>query len=200
MVCASASVILPCSCTIKSRGGFLLEPAYPGCPRKRAVKWLCVCSDTKTVLCSCIHWECIFGWFQVNYSSVPLNKGELFRITLTVICYFQYRCNSWYCYLFFSVVAGRTLITCRHQVLMTCLCSGELSADGTWLSLRWSPVHTICLFCVHMFAVFSALTSRWVESLDIQCIAANNVRRWYLHMAKLLFSVPVLIDSVITGI
>jgi len=41
MVGMSASVILPC--TIKSRGRFLLAPAYPGSPWKRVVKRLCVC-------------------------------------------------------------------------------------------------------------------------------------------------------------
>ena len=42
MVGVSASVIFPC--TIKSRRNlFLLAPAHPGAPGKRAVKRLCVC-------------------------------------------------------------------------------------------------------------------------------------------------------------
>jgi len=37
----SASDIFPC--TIKSRRRFLLAPAHPDSPGKRAIKWLCVC-------------------------------------------------------------------------------------------------------------------------------------------------------------
>ena len=40
-VSVSASVIFPC--TIKSRRRFLLAPAHPGIPGKRAVKRLRVC-------------------------------------------------------------------------------------------------------------------------------------------------------------
>jgi len=43
IVSLSASDIFPC--TIKFRRRFLLAPAHPGSPRKRAVKWLCVCVD-----------------------------------------------------------------------------------------------------------------------------------------------------------
>ena len=41
IVGVSASVIFPC--TIKSRRRFLLAPAHPGSPGKRAIKRLCVC-------------------------------------------------------------------------------------------------------------------------------------------------------------
>jgi len=41
MVGVYAYVIFPC--TIKSRRRFLLAPAHPGSPRKRAIKQLCVC-------------------------------------------------------------------------------------------------------------------------------------------------------------
>jgi len=41
IVGVSASDIF--SCTIKSRRSFLLAPAHPGSPGKRAVKRLCVC-------------------------------------------------------------------------------------------------------------------------------------------------------------
>ena len=40
MVGGSASVIFPC--TIKSKRRFLLAPAHPGNPGKRAVKWPCM--------------------------------------------------------------------------------------------------------------------------------------------------------------
>jgi len=40
MVSVSASAIFPCA--IKSRRKFLVAPAQPGSPGKRAVKWLCL--------------------------------------------------------------------------------------------------------------------------------------------------------------
>jgi len=48
MVSVSASVIFLCS-TKSRRSSFLLALDRPGSPRKRAIKWLCVCA------CVCVH-------------------------------------------------------------------------------------------------------------------------------------------------
>jgi len=56
IVDVSASVFFPC--TIKSRRRFLLAPAHPGSPGKRAIKWLCVCvlyCETKSCHCTLVH-------------------------------------------------------------------------------------------------------------------------------------------------
>jgi len=56
-------------CTIKSRG-FLLAPAHPGRPGKRAVKWLCVDPNTQ---CFCdVPVQCIFIALQANLMKINL--------------------------------------------------------------------------------------------------------------------------------
>jgi len=73
-VCLS-HVIFPC--TIKPRRRFLLAPAHPGSPRKRAVKWLCVCV-----------WGCVGEWHQVKTSHSTKTSSVTSREfpRLNVIC------------------------------------------------------------------------------------------------------------------
>ena len=53
MVGVSTAVIFPC--TMKSRRSFLLSPAHPGCPGKRAITrlYVCLCSSTISCLPEC---------------------------------------------------------------------------------------------------------------------------------------------------
>jgi len=53
IVDVSASDISPC--TIKPRRSFLLAPAHLGSPRKRPVKWFCVCYSVFRFTSACMN-------------------------------------------------------------------------------------------------------------------------------------------------
>jgi len=80
---------LTVSCFSKIQIGFtFLVPAYPGCPGKEAVKWLCVC-----VASCCPHLKTDFGGFCCRKASLPtyfhlpcLHTLELDVNNMTDIC------------------------------------------------------------------------------------------------------------------
>jgi len=90
IVCVSASCYPILPSTIKSRRSFLLAPAHPGGPGKKAVKWLCVCV--------CI--LCFVTAFYCSTSTVCVLMYDLCSCVVMLLCFFQMllwcnKCMTW---------------------------------------------------------------------------------------------------------
>jgi len=96
MVGVSASLIFPC--TIKSRRRFLLAPAHPVSPWKRAIKWLCVCVCVKiyVYLQEFCHQNsaflCVF-WTRRKLQRLMYDNCGVWEIACFVICCFVNDCG-----------------------------------------------------------------------------------------------------------
>jgi len=112
------SVCLPLlifPCTIKSRSS-VLAPADPGGPRKRAVKWLCVCVCNAT----------LFSTLLILYLSnlVPATSDKINNLA------FAYEVKRGHCIRFHSY--GHFYAVLFWTSLLSSFSSTFLQSDATW--------------------------------------------------------------------